>query len=47
MILKVDAMKLSTANAILDVSLNHGVTLDGSAVASALGMQFIGTFDAD
>ena len=47
MILKVDAMKLSTANAILDVSLNHGVTLDGSAVASALGIQFIGTFDAD
>ncbi|MDI4648031.1 immunity 22 family protein [Cohnella hashimotonis] len=48
MILKVDELQVSpTANAILDLIVYEPFKIDGSAIGSALGMAYIGKFDAE
>lgn len=46
MILKVDEMKIRTANAILDLVVKGGLKKDGESIADALGMRYIGKFDS-
>ncbi|GEP89745.1 Immunity protein 22 [Chitinophaga terrae (ex Kim and Jung 2007)] len=47
MILKADEMKVTTtANCILDISMDASVLIDETRIAAALGMKYIGRFTA-
>lgn len=45
MILKVDQLKIITANSILELVVNGTIELDGEKISDRLGMNYIGKFD--
>jgi len=47
MILKVDTMKIITANSMLDVVVKGNSKIDGEKIADVLGMKYIGKFDSE
>ncbi|GAA5098626.1 hypothetical protein GCM10023210_35010 [Chryseobacterium ginsengisoli] len=47
MILKVDTMKITTANSMLDLAVKGNLKLDGEKIGSALEMKYIGKFDLE
>ena len=44
MILKVEEMKLLTANSMLDILVKGSFRVDGERIADVLGMRYIGKF---
>jgi hypothetical protein len=47
MILTVDEMKIITANSMLDIIVKGNIKIDGEKIADALGMKYIGKFNAE
>ena len=44
MILKVDEMKIVTANSMLNLVIKGNLKIDGEKIADILGMKYIGKF---